>query len=97
MVLTHLRNTENLLSAEARATMQEDFLGYSETTSASGAFGVYYMHGGDWNHNPGELHTCIAAFPIEVEVGLVINSERGAIPSQCTLLRIAFDNAWVAD
>lgn len=98
-VMVNLRQTENLLSAEMRATMQEGFLGLMDPAnygSPSGAFGVYPMHGGDWNHGAGEAHACAVAFPIKVEVGLVINSERGAIPHQCTVLRDAFDQAWVA-
>jgi hypothetical protein len=61
-----------------------------------GAFGAYYMHGGDWYHGAGELHSCVMAFPITVEASLVINSARGAIPYQCSLLQSAFDNACVA-
>jgi CubicO group peptidase (beta-lactamase class C family) len=99
-VLTNLRNTENLLSASARATMQEEFLGFMDPANYSfitGAFGVYSMHGGDWFHSGRELHSCVVAFPITVEAALVINSARGAMPYQCDLLRSAFDNAWVAN
>jgi hypothetical protein len=98
-VLANLRHTENLLSAESRAFMQEGFLGFMDPARysfATGAFGVYFMHGGDWFHSAGELHSCVVAFPIHVEVGLVINSERGgAMPYQCSLLAAAFDAAWV--
>ena len=98
-VLTHLRNTENLLSTQARTKMQQDFLGFMDPANysfTSGTYGTYYMHGGDWSHGSGELHSCVAAFPITVEVGLVINSERGDFPYQCSLLKNAFENAWVA-
>ena len=97
-VLTNLRHTENLLTAEGRALMQEGFLGFMDPANygfIGGTFGVYSMHGGDWFHSPGELHSCVVAFPIQVEVGLVINSERGAMPYQCSLLQSAFDDAWV--
>lgn len=99
-VLTHLRNTEDLLSASMRETMQEQFLGFMDPANygfIGGTFGVYSMHGGDWFHSAGELHSCAITFPITVEAALVINSERGAMPSQCDLLQTAFDAAWVAD
>ena len=51
---------------------------------------------GDWFHDSGELHSCVVAFPIQVEASLVINSARGFAPYQCDLLETAFDNAWVA-
>lgn len=98
-VLTNLRNTENLLSASARTAMQEGFLGFMDPANHGsidvGALGVNYVHGGDWFHSSGELHSCVVAFPITVEVSLVINSARGAISSQCSLLQSAFNDAWV--
>lgn len=99
-VLTYLRNTELLLPAQARQWMETEFLGYMDPANygwIGGAYGTYLMHGGDWGHSPGELHACAVAFPIQVEVGLVINSERGAIPYQCILLQNAFEDAWVAN
>ncbi|MGH7790260.1 MAG: serine hydrolase, partial [Candidatus Binatia bacterium] len=99
-VLSHLRHTETLLSASARGAMQEDFLGFMDPANYSfigGTFGVYSMHGGDWRHGGRELHSCVVAFPIAVEVALVINSARGVMPYQCTLLQSAFDDAWVAN
>ncbi len=99
-VLTNLRNTENLLSGPTRTAMQEGFLGFMDPANygfIGGAFGVYHMHGGDWRHSNEELHSCVVAFPIQVEVALVINSARGAIPYQCSLLQSAFDDAWVAN
>ena len=88
--------------------MQEDFLGFMDPanygcanglTSSNpricGDLGVYYIHGGDWFHGAGELHSCVAAFPIQLEVALVINSERGFGPYQCNLLQSAFHDAWV--
>jgi D-alanyl-D-alanine carboxypeptidase len=99
-VLAHLRHTELLLSATMRATMQELFLGFMDPANydwINGAFGVYSMHGGDWTHDAGELHSCAISFPITVEAALVINSERGAMPYQCDLLETAFDDAWVAN
>ena len=98
-VLTYLRNTETLLSASARTAMQEGFLGFMDPMDwdfVVGDFGVYYMHGGDWTHSSEELHSCVVAFPITVEASLVINSARGAMPYQCSVLRSAFDDAWVA-
>lgn len=100
-VMSHLRNTEDLLSVEMRETMQDDFLGlmgpgdYSGNLGAVGDFGVYYMHGGDWIHTTGEAHACVVAFPITVEASVVINSDRGDTDYQCKVLSSAFDDAWV--
>ena len=97
--MAHLRYTDTLLSASTRALMDAHFLGWLDPTQftwSTGAFGLYHNHGGDWFHSPGEAHTCMMKFPIQVEVSLVINSERGFSPHQCRILRNAFDNAWVA-
>jgi len=100
-VLANLRLSENLLSAPMRSAMESGFLGYMDPLNygwIGGDFGTYYMHGGDWFHSSGEAHTCAVAFPIQVQVGLVINSERGAaMPYQCVVLQDAFDDAWVAN
>ena len=98
-VLSNLRNTENLISAASRQAMEDGFLGFGDPVRrsyATGDFGTYYMHGGDWNHGGRQVHACGAAFPIPVEVGLIINSALGAMPYQCNVLGDAFDNAWVA-
>jgi hypothetical protein len=71
---------------------------------AAGAFGTYFGHGGDWDGpSSGGLDTCVMMFPIAVEAALVINSSgtrSGAVypqgPYQCTTLKWAFENAWVA-
>lgn len=98
--MTHLRNTNTLLSPSARTQMQEGFLGFNDPMNYSrgdGVFGVYYVHGGECMRGSGQLHACVLAFPIQVEAALVINSERGSMPYQCELLETAFDNAWVAN
>ncbi|MEM7719978.1 MAG: serine hydrolase [Pseudomonadota bacterium] len=102
-IMSNLRNTDALVSPSSRQVMQRDFLGFNDPangfTFATGAFGVYYMHGGDWFGSFGEMHTCAAAFPIQLEVGLIINSATGGLGGdyQCTLLKDAFENAWVAN
>ena len=100
-VMTNLRNTTNLLSPAARTAMQDGYLGFMDPANYGWiddlALGANYVHGGDWFHDDGELHSCVIAFPIQVEVSLVINSARGFAPYQCDLLETAFDNAWVAD
>ncbi len=99
-LLANLRHTENLLSTETRAIMEDGFLGFNDPARwswSSGVFGIYYNHGGDWGHGSGELHSCAMAFPISVETGLVINSERGpGMAYQCVVLKDAFESAWVA-
>jgi hypothetical protein len=97
-VMATLRYTQQLLSTDMREEMFDGFLGLMDPevwSMVTGDFGVYQMHGGDWYHGAGELHSCVVAFPIVVEAALLINSERGEIPYQCSVLREAFDNAWV--
>lgn len=99
-VLANLHLTENLLSAQSRALMRENFYGFMDPANygfIGGDFGVYSMHGGDWLHGGREAHACAVVYPIQVEVGLVINSARGpGMPYQCAVLQTAFDDAWVA-
>lgn len=99
-VLANLRLTENLISNETRGAMEDAFLGYMDPAEygwIGGDFGVYYMHGGDWLHGSGEAHACAVSFPIQVQTGLVVNSNLGpGTAYQCIILQTAFDNAWVA-
>jgi CubicO group peptidase (beta-lactamase class C family) len=103
-VLANLMGAQTLLSPSMRATMKQEFLGFMDPGNyenwvgvVGDVPGVYYGHGGDWFHAPGELHTCAMAFPINVQAALVINSARGpGMAYQCRVLQTAFDNAWVA-
>jgi CubicO group peptidase (beta-lactamase class C family) len=98
-VMSTLRNSEQLMSAQMRARMQDEFLGLESPLNGypgtTGDFGVYFLHGGEWNHGPGNLRACVIAFPIVVEAALLINSQLGTVASKCEVLRDAFDNAWV--
>jgi hypothetical protein len=83
------------------------YLGFMNPTDnynfAQGSFGKYHTHGGDWDHGSGGMNTCVMVFPINVEAAVVINSSgknagqanfsRGY---QCSVLKWAFENAWVA-
>jgi CubicO group peptidase (beta-lactamase class C family) len=102
-VLAHLKSTSSLVDPATRTAMQHGFLGFMDPANYSSGIGVdgevpgtYFGHGGDWFHTAGEAHTCAMAFPIDVQAGLVINSERGpGMAYQCKVLQVAFDNAWV--
>lgn len=98
-LMANLRYTNKILKPDTRATMDKLFLGWLDPTRygwSTGTFGTYQNHGGDWTHGPGQAHTCIMKFPINVEVSLVINSERNFSGHQCTVLRNAFDASWIA-
>jgi hypothetical protein len=62
-----------------------------------GVFGVYRSHGGDSASGPNPGMTgCMMKFPNGLRAALQINSRGGSIGGHpCTLLRDAFDNAWV--
>lgn len=97
--MAHLRYTATLLSPAMRKVMDTGFLGWLDPTFflwSEGVFGTYHNHGGDWDHDPGEAHTCIMKFHITVEASVVMNSGRGFTGHQCQRLRNAFDAAWIA-
>jgi CubicO group peptidase (beta-lactamase class C family) len=98
-LMVNLRYTNTLLNSDSRKLMDTMFLGWSDPTQfgwSTGDFGLYHNHGGDWSHPAGQAHTCIMKFNIKVEVALVINSQRNFVRHQCTILRDAFDAAWIA-
>ena len=105
--MAYLRYTQDLVDSASFQKMKAGFLGFMNPAKyafAAGAFGTYFGHGGDWDGaNSGGLDTCVMMFPIAVEAALVINSSgtrSGAVypqgPYQCTTLKWAFENAWVA-
>ncbi len=89
-MMTHLRNTTDLLPTDVRSTMQQDFLGVLDPANfggsiggaINGSLGINYMHGGDWLHGGDELHACTIAFPIKLEAGLInqLRDRSRAIP-----------------
>jgi hypothetical protein len=97
--LAHLRYTNTLVSPTTRGMMDQYFLGWQNPADGyswgEGVFGTYHSHGGTWDNTSGEARTCIMKFPIKVEVALVINSERNFNEHQCTVLKNAFETAWV--
>lgn len=107
-VLTNLRYTGNLLSAATYQQMKSGYLGFANPLYnydyAQGVFGKYFVHGGDWDYTSGSsggLNTCVMLFPINVEAAIVINSSGKASGVgfsrgyQCSVLKWAFENAWV--
>jgi hypothetical protein len=64
-----------------------------------GNFGVYRAHGGDigTGSNPG-FTGCMMNYPILLQAVVLINSGGGNLGAHaCTMLRDAYDNAWVAN
>lgn len=107
-VLAFLRHSEQLLTPQARQWMNEHYLGLMRPSRygfAEGVFGEYPSHGGDWTMSKGgkagRLDACVMMFPIGVEVAVVVNSSGSESPYtpvayQCSVLKWAFENAWVA-
>lgn len=100
--LGFLRFTEAILDAETRDLMDELFLGWLDPVAfgayVSGTFADYRAHGGDYplGDVPG-MTGCMMNFHINVQASLLINSRGGNLGGHaCTLLRDAFDGAWVA-
>lgn len=104
-VMAHLRYTSDLVPAASFAEMKSKYLGLMDPARygsfVNGKFGVYLGHGGDWDHGSGGLDACYLMFPIVVESAVLINSSGGKYGAsgvyQCTALKEAFDNAWVAN
>jgi hypothetical protein len=102
--MVYRRYTEVLLSQESRDLMDKHFLGWHAPDpwpdSTKGVYGTYLVHGGDLYDPDGdpsrEMHGCAMQFPIQVEAVVLINSSTTLSQYQCTMLREAFENAWVA-
>lgn len=105
-VLSFWRYTNELLPAGMRQAMRQQYLGLMSPANygwAEGAYGIYQGHGGDWNHSPGGLDSCMFSFPNLIEAAVVVNSTRknsgGYTPRshQCGVLKWAYEGAWVAN
>ncbi len=109
--LAYLRYTTDLMPAASYQQMKSGYLGFMDPARygfAQGQFGVYHTHGGDWDHSGGSgnggLDACVMVFPINVEASVLVNSSRKNLgvgyPNggyQCTVIKNAFENAWVAN
>ena len=102
-LLAHLRYTEDIVSDETKDLMNAGSLGWLNPVVFSGfvegVFGVYRAHGGDSALGAVQgMSGCMMNFHIVVEAVAMINSRGGNIGGHaCTVLRDAFDNAWVAN
>ena len=97
--LAHLRFNNEILSPATRKIMDEGFLGWRKSGgSPTGDHGLYLAHGGGLNYGSGANQTgmtsCIMNFPNGAQVALLINS-LGSYANKYSLLKDAFDNAWV--
>jgi CubicO group peptidase (beta-lactamase class C family) len=97
--LAHLRYNNQILSPATRKIMDDHFLGWRKVGgSPTGDYGIYHAHGGGLFYGSGDNQTgmtsCIMNFPNGAQVALLINS-LGTYSSKYTLLKEAFDNAWV--
>ena len=103
--LAHQRYDNSILTPAERQAMDFGFLGWNDPEEYSwtnGQHGIYRSHGGDLFYNPSPrrgMDSCIMSFPLGVQVALLINSNGGNYGGnssyQCTVLRDAYDNAWM--
>ena len=105
-VLSFWRYTNDLLPTSMRNTMRSQYLGLMDPANygfAQGVFGVYQGHGGDWDHGSDGLDTCMYSFPNLIEAAVVVNSSRKTtggytpVSHQCSVLKWAYEGAWVAN
>jgi D-alanyl-D-alanine carboxypeptidase len=100
-LMAYLRYSDRLLSPAMRDLMDTLKLGWSYTWSLDGDHGEYLAHAGalyfDTEDFPDrrEQQGCMMKFPIHVEAVLLVNSSIESNTLPCTVLRDAFDAAWV--
>jgi CubicO group peptidase (beta-lactamase class C family) len=102
-ILAFVRYTDWIIDTQTRQAMDDGFLGWLNPIRFSGMvdgkFGVYRAHGGDigTGSNPG-FTGCMMNYPTVHQAVVLINSRGGNLGGHaCTLLRDAYDNAWVAN
>jgi CubicO group peptidase (beta-lactamase class C family) len=107
-LLANMRYTDAVIDDSIRNLMNEDFLGWLNPVTfagfvvspdVEGDWGIYRAHGGDSASAavPG-MTSCMMNFPINVEAVLLINSRANNFSGHaCTVLRDAYDDAWVAN
>lgn len=99
--MAYLRYSDRLLSPANRDLMDTLMLGWSENWSLNGDHGKYRAHAGalyfDTADFPDrrEMQGCIMKFPIQAEAVLLVNSSIESNTLPCTVLRDAYDAAWV--
>lgn len=101
-VMAFRRFSNLVMSPSARQLMDDNFLGWESpsTSWASGLYGVYRGHGGDLGAvddpaAPG-LNACYMEFFNGVQAALIVNSRGGGYSYQCTEMKKAFENAFIA-
>ena len=105
-VLTYLRFTEDIISHESRAIMNDERLGWWNTRT--GDHGTYHMKQGGWfwTNNPVEkgMQSIAANYSAGVQAVVIVNSRRDPSATDPSLqpidmagvMRDAFDNAFVS-
>lgn len=101
-VMAFRRYSNLILSPAARQLMDFNYLGWNDPASYSwskGLYGNYRSHGGDLTVS-GPLGACYMEFFNGVQVAMAANSASGNYLGnnsyQCTVLKWAFENAFVA-
>lgn len=99
--MAYLRYSDRILSPAMRDLMDTLELGWSYNWSLDGDHGHYLAHAGALYFDSAdfpdrrEMQGCMMKFPIHVEAVLLVNSSIESNTLPCTVLRDAFDAAWV--
>lgn len=99
--MANIRYNNAILSPSMRTLMDEHMLGWSFNWSLNGDHGLYRAHAGALYFDDAdfgdrrEMQGCIMKFPIYVEAVLLVNSSHIDNTLPCTILRNAFDAAWI--
>ena len=105
-LLAYARHSDVLLGEAEKEALHQDALGFYERETTGDMSTARLMKRGDWYHyyegkdtNPqasAEIHTCVLAFPYEVEAVLLVNSSLApGTPSPCAGLKDAYEKALV--
>ncbi len=105
-LLAYARHTDVLLGDAEREALHQDALGFYDRETTGDASVARLRKAGDWydyyegkEENPqasAEIHTCVIAFPYQVEAVLLINSSLApGTPRPCTGLTEAYEAALV--
>lgn len=92
-----IRYQDEILSPANRQIMDSEVIGWCCSSNLTGDHGTYHSHGGAIITASGAgMSSVIMKFPFpEVEAALLINSTGGAHGNAGSVLRDAFDAAWV--
>jgi D-alanyl-D-alanine carboxypeptidase len=104
-IMAYLAHTSNLLNQSQKNTMDDNLYGWDPSDSFMTNYGqaygkdgaLFWDNNGDGTNNSGDsgLQTWVGKFPNGVELALSITSIRNGYRSLPTIIKTAYEDAWV--